>query len=175
MARPINRREVDRLVVEHLPAALRLAARLSGDADAAEEIVQEALCRVLRQWRTFRGESSFKTWMLQIVVNVQRDRRRRPAVFTSEQNDEVEPISKTPSPPDAAATRELHAELRAAVDRLPSRQREVAQLTWGEGLTTADVARVLGTTEANVYTNLHLARKQIAHAIGLDLARRQST
>jgi RNA polymerase sigma-70 factor (ECF subfamily) len=174
MARPINRRDVDRLVVEHLPAALRLAVRLSGDADAAEEIVQEALCRVLRGWRTFRGESSFKTWMLQIVVNAERDRRRRPKVFTPEQDDVLEPISNTPPPPDAVATRELHAELRAAVGRLPQRQREVALLTWGEGLAASDVAQVLGTSEANVYTNLHLARKQVAQAIGYDLARPQS-
>jgi RNA polymerase sigma-70 factor (ECF subfamily) len=173
MARPINRRDVDRLVVEHLPAALRLAARLSGDADAAEEIVQEALCRVLRRWRTFRGESSFKTWMLQIVVNAERDRRRRPAIFSPQAENVLEPISKTPPPPDAAATRELHAELRAAVDRLPPRQREVALLTWGEGLAAADAARVLGTSEANVYTNLHLARKQVAHAIGFNLARQE--
>jgi RNA polymerase sigma-70 factor (ECF subfamily) len=85
----------------------------------------------------------------------------------------LEPISNTPPPPDAAATRELHAELRAAVDRLPPRQREVALLTWGEGLAAADAARALGTSEANVYTNLHLARKQIARAIGFDLARQE--
>jgi RNA polymerase sigma-70 factor (ECF subfamily) len=171
MARPINRRDVDRLVVEHLPAALRLAARLTDNADAAEEIVQEALCRVLRQWRTFRGESSFKTWMLQIVVNVERDRRRQPSIFKCQHDELLEPLAKTAAPPEAAAIRELHAELRSAVDRLPPRQREVALLTWGEGLAAADVARVLGTSEANVYTNLHLARKQVAQAIGFDLAR----
>jgi len=173
MARPIDRRDVDRLVVEHLPAALRLAARLSGDPAAAEDVVQEALCRVLRQWRTFRGESSFKTWMLQIVVNVNRDRRRRPTAFVPEQDELLERVAKTASPPEAAATRELHAELRVAVDRLPQRQREVALLTWGEGLAAADVARVLGTSEANVYTNLHLARKQVAQAIGFDFARQE--
>ena len=72
-----DRRDVDRLVVEHLPAALRFALRLTRDEHAAEDVVQEALCRVLRQWRTYRGEASFKTWFLQIVVNVDRDRRRR--------------------------------------------------------------------------------------------------
>jgi RNA polymerase sigma factor (sigma-70 family) len=84
-------------------------------------------------------------------------------------------MANTAPPPDAAATRELHAKLRAAVDRLPPRQREVALLTWGEGLAAAEAARILGTSETNVYTNLHLARKQIAQAIGFDLARRQST
>ena len=83
MAGPIDRRMVDQLVVAHLPAALRLAQRLVGDPDQAEEVVQDALCRVLSQWKSFRGESTFGTWMLQIVVNV-ADRR----------GDDVEIIEK---------------------------------------------------------------------------------
>src|SRR5687768_16455106 len=77
MSGPIDRHAVDRLVVAHLPAALRLARRLVGNPDTAEEIVQEALCRVLHGWKSFRGESSFGTWMMQIVVNAARDRGRR--------------------------------------------------------------------------------------------------
>jgi RNA polymerase sigma-70 factor, ECF subfamily len=86
MGRPLDRRAVDHLVVEHLPAALRFARRLTGDPQLAEEVVQDALCRVLARWRSFRGESSFRTWLLSIVVNVDRDRRRR--VRTSELLDE---------------------------------------------------------------------------------------
>src|SRR4051794_12954753 len=77
MSGPIDRHTVDQLVVKHLPAALRFAQRLTNDADAADEVVQEALCRVLARWKTFRGDASFSTWMMQIVLNVDRDRRRR--------------------------------------------------------------------------------------------------
>ena len=77
MAGPIDRKTVDQLVLQHLPAALRLAQRLTGSTDAAEDLVQEALCRVLARWKSFRGEASFRTWMLQIVINADRDRRRR--------------------------------------------------------------------------------------------------
>src|SRR6185503_14261138 len=82
---------VDQLVVEHLPAALRFAQRLTNDPDAAGEIVQEALCRVLKRWKTFRGQASFSTWLMQIVLNVERDRRRRRDQFG-------------PPPDDIAAT-----------------------------------------------------------------------
>ena len=78
MAGPIDRQMVDQLVVKHLPAAFRFAQRLTNDADTAEEVVQEALCRVLGRWKSYRGEASFGTWMMQIVVNVDRDRRRLP-------------------------------------------------------------------------------------------------
>lgn len=173
MGRPIDRRAVDQLVVEHLPAALRFARRLVRDEHVAEDLVQEALCRVLRQWRTYRGDAAFRTWLLSIVINVDRDRRRR--VRATEPIEHCEVASSAAAPPELAAADELHAELRAAIDRLPERQREVALLTWGEGLTAADAATVLEISEASVYTNLHLARKRIAAAIGVDSAGRETT
>src|SRR3972149_10531428 len=98
MTQPIDRSTLDRLVVEHLPVALRFALRLTGNADTAEDVVQESLCRVLRSWRSYRGEAAFGTWMLQIVVNVDRDRRR------SERNAHPMPaegvIADTIAPPE---------------------------------------------------------------------------
>jgi RNA polymerase sigma-70 factor (ECF subfamily) len=166
MARPIDRQDVDRLVVEHLPAALRFALRLCGDQHVAEDVVQEAMCRVLRQWRAFRGASSFKTWFLQIVLNAGRDRRRRMRVV--EPLDDGALPGSTPTPVELAAVAELGQELRIAINHLPERQREVALLAWGETLDVDEIAMVLGVSEANVYTNLHLARKRIADAIGVD-------
>jgi RNA polymerase sigma-70 factor (ECF subfamily) len=173
MSRPIDRHEVDRLVVEHLPAALRMALRLAGNAHAAEDLVQETLVRVLRQWRSFRGEASFKTWMLGIVVNADRDRRRRPRLH--EPLDESDVGTTNESPPQLAVAAELDESIRAAIETLPDRQREVALLTWGEALQPAETAAALGITEANVYTNLHLARRRIAAALGLDPAGRELT
>jgi RNA polymerase sigma-70 factor (ECF subfamily) len=171
MGRPLDRHAVDQLVVEHLPAALRFALRLTGDSQTAEDVVQEALCRVLRNWTKFRGEASFKTWLLSIVVNVHRDRRRLRVV---EPIDDQTLASRLASPPELAAAAELREDLRAAVDGLPERQREVALLIWGEGLAAAEVAAVLRITEANVYTNLHLARKHVAEALGVDCSRRDA-
>lgn len=164
MAKPIDRNQVDRLVVEHLPAGLRFTLRLTGDEHIAEEVMQEALCRVLRQWRSYRGDAEFKTWLLQIVVNVDRDRRRRrtfePLV--------VEARGCSTEPADQLAAAETKLAIRDAIDKLPERQREVALLSLGEGMATAEVAEVLSITEANVHSCLHLARKRIAQAIGFD-------
>ena len=172
MARPIDRNEVDRLVVEHLPVALRFALRLTGNTDRAEEVVQEALCRVLRSWRSYRGDASFRTWMLQIVLNVDRDRRRR--ALRTERVAVAGATTETVRPDEQAAANELQAAIRAAIDALPERQREVALLSLGEGLAAQEVAKVLETTEANVHTCLHLARKRIAQAIGVKYSQRDS-
>jgi len=149
---------------------LRVALRLTGDAHVAEDLVQETLCRVLRQWRSFRGDASFKTWMLGILMNLDRDRRR--TLRAHQPLDEDVEIEMAPAPMEIAVAHEMHVAVRTAVDRLPERQREVAVLSWGEGLVAREVASVLGITEANVYTNLHLARKRLAQALGLNVAGR---
>ncbi len=169
MTRPIDRTAIDRLVVEHLPMALRMALRLSGDADTAEDLVQETLCRVLRQWRTYRGEASFRSWLLQILVNVDRDRRRRRTHLSIADDDEAE--ASLTSVADAATAAELQMRVRNEIDRLPDRQREVALLSWGEGLAAGEIAAALEITEANVYATLHAARKRLAKAVGVDYAR----
>ena len=171
MAGPIDRQMVNQLVTQHLPAALRLAQRLTNDADTAEDVVQEALCRVLGRWKSYRGEASFSTWMMQIVVNVDRDRRRRSREFHKISPDLF--VSTAASPNEDAAAAELSGLIRIAIDNLPDRQREVALLSLGEGLEPTDVAYILQTTEANVHTCLHLARRRIAKAIGLDYVRRK--
>jgi RNA polymerase sigma-70 factor (ECF subfamily) len=165
MPRPIDRNAVDRLVVEHLPAALRMALRLAGDPSIAEDLVQETLLRVLRDWRCFRGGSSFKTWMLQILINVDRDRRRRLRPYQPLDDAELELAAHEPSAAEFAAGNELNEELKAAVDRLPERQREVALLAWGEGCSPVEIAAILNIAESNVYATIHLARKRIARSI----------
>ena len=172
MSGPIDRHTVDRLVVQHLPAALRLAQRITGDAHTAEDVVQEALCRVLGRWQSYRGEAPFSTWMMQIVVNVDRDRRRRRRDSHALPRDTI--VSGAAEPNEVAAATELNEQIRAAIHDLPDRQREVALLSFGEGLDAPEVAYILQTTEANVHTCIHLARKRIAKAIGVDFARRKS-
>ncbi len=173
MSGPIDRHDVDQLVLKHLPAALRLAQRLTNDSHTAEDVVQDALCRVLARWRTFRGDASFQTWMLQIVVNVDRDRRRRRHESLRPTPDDI--ASTRAGPGDQAAAAELGQRIRAAIDKLPDRQRQVTLLSFGEGLSASDIACVLQTTEANVHTCIHLARKRIAKAIGFDFAEHKRT
>ena len=167
---PIDRQTIDRLVVEHLPVALRVARRLSGDADIAEEIVQEALCRILQQWRSYRGEAAFRTWMMQIVVNVGRDQGRR--LRTTEIADE-RLLSQTPEPHEQLTADELRQQIRSTIDGLPNRQREVALLSFGEGFGTREIASILDVTVANVHTCLHLARQRISQAIGTETITRR--
>ena len=154
-----DRSTLDRLVREHLPAALRFAVRLTGDLDTAEEVVHEALLRAARGWASFRGESQFRTWLFRIVINASHDQRRLrepPAALPDELCDE-----KARDPAAIAQAGELAELIARLVSSLPPRQREVLVLITYEGLRPREVAEVLGISEGNVRTNLHLARERL--------------
>ena len=155
----LDRSTFDRLVREQLPKAMRFATRLTGSADAAEDVVQDALVKASRRWETFQGESKFQTWLIGIVVNAFRDRvarRREPGPLPGELTD-----ARGADPPAQAAASELGEIVAKAVSTLPPRQREVLVMIAYEGMNTFEAASALGITEQNVRTNLHLAREHL--------------
>lgn len=156
----VDRQTFDRLMLDHLDGALRFAVRLSGDVSAGEELVQEALVRAAAARERLRGESSFRAWLLQIVVNVFRDGLRSRARRGFEVPDDVAD-ARTIDPPAQAAATELAERIGRCVSTLPPRQREVIVLVAFERLTTTEAAAVLGITEQNARTNLSLARSEL--------------
>jgi RNA polymerase sigma-70 factor (ECF subfamily) len=73
MSGMVDRTTFDRLMLESVPAAQRFAICLIGDVHAAEDVMQEALLRAHRSWKTFRGQSRFTTWLMRIIINCFRD------------------------------------------------------------------------------------------------------
>ena len=158
-----NPASLDRLVLDHLPAALRFATRLTGDPDRAEELVQEALLRVVRRWTSFRGEAAFRTWFFRIVINVFRDRLSVSAPDTVPVDEQrADWIDSTDvGPLQAALAAELAQLIAKEVSRLPPRQREVVVLIVYEGLSAREVADVVGISEGNVHSTLSVARARL--------------
>jgi RNA polymerase sigma-70 factor (ECF subfamily) len=153
---------LDRLVKLHLNEALQLAVRLSGRTDAAEEIVAEALLRVSKSWKTFRAEAAFRTWLFRIVINVFRDwlKDRQGPDSLDGLKDPV-PDKKAERPESALMRKEFHEFVAERVSQLPPRQREVLVLMTYDELTAAATAQVLGISEANVHSTLHVARERL--------------
>ena len=157
-----NQGLLDRLVAEHLPDALRFALRLTGSQTAAEEVVQEALCRAARGIGLFRGQAQFRTWFFRIVVTAFHDlsaaaaRQRCSGELT---DDLADPRGENPL--EAAMAGELRDLVAQRISALPVRQREVLILTVYEQMKPREVAQVLGISESNVYTNLHYARNRL--------------
>jgi RNA polymerase sigma-70 factor (ECF subfamily) len=172
MARSGNMAELSRLVLEHMEDALRLATRLCGDPHEAEDVVQEALYRAARGWKSFRGESQFRTWLFRIVVNAFRDGRRRKRPTSPLPPDVVERRCDLET---ALSAKELEDVVTHSISRLPPRQKEVVILRIVEELPAGEVARILDTNEANVHATLHAARQRLKQLLApyLDHAHRE--
>lgn len=153
-----DKAELTRLVLEHMEGALRLATRLCGDAHRAEDVMQEALYRAARGWRSFRGESRFRTWLFRIVVNAFRDSLRRQQGHVSLPADVVDRGTDHIA---AAEAREVEEIIAEAIAALAPRQKEVVVLRIVEELPATEVARILEMSEANVHATVYAARKRL--------------
>ena len=156
----VDRESFDRLMLEHLSGTLRFAVRLLGDPHEAEDLVQESMLRASRNWKSFRGASSFRTWLFQIVVNAFRDRLRVRRVNSEAVGDALsDPRAIDPSLATQGA--EFGEIVATLVSLLPPWQREVLVLIAYEQMSPTEVAKMLEMSEQNVRTNLHFARQRL--------------
>ncbi|HEX2076725.1 MAG TPA: RNA polymerase sigma factor [Longimicrobium sp.] len=151
----------------HAARVYRIACRFAGDAARAEDFVQETFIRAFRRLHEFRGEASFGTWLRAIAVSVTlnglRAARRRSAREVP--LAEVEEPGASPIDPSGSATERVHA----AIDALPERARAVFVLHAVEGYAHAEIAGMLGISEANSKVILLRARARLREMLS-DLA-----
>ena len=155
---PPDRETLDELVSEHHSAMRRLATRLTGSLEFAEEIMQECLLRIVRSWSGFRRQAAFKTWATRILLNVFHD-------WLAKQHDSLPLVDvsdpRQADPAACAMAKELRRYVAERVSALPPRQREVLILLVYEGLSAEDVAQLLELQVANVYATLYQARRRL--------------
>jgi RNA polymerase sigma-70 factor (ECF subfamily) len=149
-----------RLWGDHGAALQRLAACYEWNAEERRDLVQEICLAIWRALPGFRGGCSERTFVFRIGHNrglTHRWRRRRPTVDLASAADVPDPA---PAPDEQANTGERQQRLLAAVRRLPETHRQVVALSL-EGLTTREIAEVLGTSENAIAIRLTRARKAL--------------
>jgi RNA polymerase sigma-70 factor, ECF subfamily len=164
---------------------LRLAMTYVGDRGVAEDVVQESWLTCLRSLDRFEGRSSLKTWLFGILVNVARSRRRKEsrilpfaALWRRDESDSRRP-TVDPSrfgrdgmwrdgpqswdnlPESKVLGEETLQHVRAAIDALPAKQREVILLRDVAGFGAGEVSSLLGISAANERVRLHRARAAV--------------
>ena len=159
------------LVAAYGDRASRLANRITGNAQDAEEAVQDAFWSVIRKIDTFRGDAAFGSWVYRILVNAAyqrcRSRRARGAdvsldtllpVF-DEHGRHVEPGADWSMRLDDPARQiDLRIMLSTAIDELPADYRAIVLLRDVEGLEPGDIAAILDLSVDNVTARVHRAR-----------------
>jgi RNA polymerase sigma-70 factor (sigma-E family) len=156
---------VTRLFVTHYRPLVRLAALLLHDAAAAEEVAQDAFVALHRAWRRLREPDRAEAYLRQIVVNRCRSALRHRAVVDRFLRREG-PEETMPSAESGAIAAENHAEVLAALRRLPTRQREALILRYYGDLSEAQVAEAMGISPGAVksHTARGLARLRLTMA-----------
>ena len=156
------------LVERHQGRVYQHASRLMGNAQDAEEVLQDTFLQVFRNLDRFEERSKFSTWVYRIATNealmrLRRVGRRRevslddmPVAAVEHASEGVQALARTAV--DHVMDREIREALQAAVAELPEEYRVVFVLRDVDDLTNAEVAEILDLSIAAVKSRLHRAR-----------------
>jgi RNA polymerase sigma-70 factor (ECF subfamily) len=169
------------LVRRHEAAIFRGAMAILGNAADAEDVTQETFLRAFRNIHRFRGEAKFRTWLIQIAVNVARSRLREmrkerwqpleEAGGLSTMNYAWEPSQPSASPEEEYSWKELGRMFKTILEGLHPRYRSVLYMRDVDNLSTGATAIALGITEASVRTRLRRARSHLRSRVQQLLAK----
>jgi RNA polymerase sigma factor (sigma-70 family) len=167
-ARQGDRSAYDALVRENQAIALRVAYVVCGSATDAEDAVQDGFVKAWRALSRFRTGAQFRPWLLAIVANEARNRRRsagRAARLALRAIPESRPSGDAaPSPEETVIVEERRRNLLAALETLPVADRDVIACRYLLGLSEAETASTLGCARGTVKSRLSraLARLRVA-------------
>lgn len=169
---------LEALLVRYQPHLYRFGLRMCGNVEDAGDVAQDSLLSMARSVRDFRGDASVSTWLYTIARRFCIRKRRR-SKFAPAAEDPLDGpagdaarglADPAPGPEQTAAGRELETALIAAIDALEPGQREVLLLRDVEGLSAAEVAKVLDLGVDAVKSRLHRARVAVRQRLAPMLA-----
>jgi len=146
---------------------LTTAWRMLGNREDAHDAAQEVFLRVHKYLKGFRSDQDFAAWLYRIIVNVCRDHLRKRsthqfASFESERDDGAFDALRSRDDVEANAIKsQQRGMVEAALGTLTTRERAALVLRDLEGLSTEEVARVLGSSQTTVRAQISSARAKI--------------
>lgn len=172
----------DRLIRCYYPKVYGIVFRMcAGNAEEKEDILQDALFRVVRSLKTFKGESTFYTWLYRIVINVCLDARRktkrrrtffpwrgptdRDGTF-SEEGLNHQDETRESDPQMSLSDRQFQKDLQRALENLSDKQRVVFELKVFEEWTIPEIAKMVKASEGTVKSHLFRATRSLREALG---------
>ena len=172
-----DRSAFDRLVDVTHTMVHATAYRLTGDADLAADAVQDAYVRAYTSLHTFRGSSSFSTWLYRIVVNVSLDALRRrarspePLTAVTEEDEvrELDVADASTDPGEAVEVRERRRMVLRALRRLSDDHRTVLVLFDLNGFSYDEIAEMLEVPLGTVKSRLNRARLALREVMEPDM------
>lgn len=174
-----DRPALESLLRQHAPAVWSVCRALCG-TEAARDVAQEALTRVVTQIRRFDPErGTFRSFALAVARNVARDRLRRRSLergaFARDGEEQVALAQTRGADPESHAdARQRVRALEAALSDLPEGMRQALVLFHAHGATYQEIATDLGVPVGTVMAWLHRGRKRLREVIGFQSEQERS-
>ena len=176
-----NAEAVETLFRRYQRPLFQTALRVLGNAEDAEDALQDGLLSAYRNLHRFEGRSQFSTWLTRIVINAALMKRRsakaRPAISLDEppREDDLPATEKFAddglNPEEVYAGAELREMINENLDELSPLLRTAFVLREVHGYSTGEAAKKLGVTENTLKARLWRARHQLAERLGRRLRR----
>ncbi len=155
----------DIIVERHRRAVYQLCYRFAGNHEDASDLTQDVFLRAFRGLRSFRGQSSIGTWLYRIGVNVCLNRVSSKRA-ESESIDDRQFVDDRISPSERMLKAERGARVRAAIARLPKKQRATLILRMYHEMSHQEIADVLGSSVGAVKANFFHALGNLKKLLG---------
>jgi RNA polymerase sigma-70 factor (ECF subfamily) len=162
-ARAGDREALETLLRCLLDDAYAVAFRILGRPDEAQDAVQEGVLNAVRGLDGYRGEASFRTWLLRIVANAARSMARSNGRRRESALDDIafEVAASEPEPDAGLLLAGEQARLEAALASLPEKQRLAVTLRIYQDLPYREIAVIAQCTEGSARVNYHLGLKRL--------------
>ena len=152
----LRNQAIEKLIQQYQTPLLRLCYIQLQDRTLAEDAVQETFLKAYKGFAQFRGESSEKTWLTRIAVNVCRDYHRGSWFRHTDRSITPDMLQIGTEQPD---TEDM--DLSMAVMKLPRKMREAILLYYYQDMGTEEIAKVLGLTQSTVSYRLQKSREKL--------------
>lgn len=162
----------DELVRRYYDTVYRVALHLTGQPDAAEDVLQETFISACQAAQSFRNDARLSTWLYRIARNrgLQWQRSQRETVPLETDEDDEQAFNSVIAdmrhiPDQALLSQELFDVVDRAILALPKTLRQAFLLREFEGLSTKEAAEALGISQSALKVRLHRARQQIQETV----------
>ncbi|HYN32195.1 MAG TPA: sigma-70 family RNA polymerase sigma factor [Ilumatobacteraceae bacterium] len=148
--------EFEQFFLAQYASILRALDSATGHHDVAVDATQDAFIKAHTRWALIRTYEAPDTWVRRVAINVSRDRMR-----SERRRRNREATHDASAQPSTTEQFEADANVRALLDQLPQRQREVARLFYVEDRSVDDIARQLDVSSGTVKSYLAQARDRL--------------
>ncbi len=161
-----SRQLFEQCIDEHADSLYRVAYRLTGNRELAEELIQETYLNAWKSISTLHDQAKIRGWMFAILRNQYGKMiRRRPSI---QQTADMDTVSQLTDPPQPAAVFDQQEWVQAAMEKLAEDQRLPLLLVTMEGLTVDEAAEVLQIPRGTVLSRLHRGRQKLKQLLALE-------